>query len=807
MLKKSFRILSLLILYSNFFLCDHYSHAFSAAQVLGDAAEGLMQDFFVRSGWEPIQGQIGRQGFDGLFVKRDNSGNIRDVLSVESKHNTSKLGTNLVCGETQMSYKWHLCKIDSLIERSEQSNNTRMTRDLKQIRSQIVSRNYRARILNTVLSSNGELSIGISRINSRDGDVSIEPLSGGEKYKLQYTENQKINLSNPKNQFQRQIADNYFKQVDAALQKQGLSKDDRNKFLSDLQSNPGKLPQHLANIDNGINKSNPNPKPVQSLTSTTPERVQKVQALPKADNQPSSNKGWLQSQTEYNRPNSINSSPKPLGDKLNNFSSKVSNQVKKRAGKSFINSLKKGVGRGIQGGMAGGVVGPAGMAIGFFGGIAISMVADYLVEDAIASENDSQKDLVIAEIRQIQSATEERISAVENRMVKEFEILGEDIQNKHEITMTAIKENQKSILQLDVKVEAVSQKIDKLLSDLANGISLVQQGFDSLEQKLVVIEGKLDTILETVRATITAKFKNGVELFDYYESTKNEKYLESSLYSFLEFIHMIDGIKDKSNDDYFLRSLSCYYMIICNIEFASLDKSSAEKAGHCERAVNAFIDLTETSKDLSLVTASYLSLNDLNLDAATAKKLESHINKLYESSIRESLASCNFNAARNQSFMLDYIMNNESSYAKYVVKYLEAGRPVPEINFNDPIFQAIKQYFVGKSKSSNYLSLLDYAANIVNGSGQPTDFIDLLTTYDDVDLVKSSVRELVRSGYFHDALEILKFFNVDDDNFRLKSYLIIYKAINPQKKEQLKDLILSNPKSYSRDLIEWAGDI
>jgi len=63
----------------------------------------MMVRYFEHSGWTRIDGQVGRTGFDGLFVKYED-GVIKDVLIAESKYNTSTLqSTNF---GVQMSEEW-----------------------------------------------------------------------------------------------------------------------------------------------------------------------------------------------------------------------------------------------------------------------------------------------------------------------------------------------------------------------------------------------------------------------------------------------------------------------------------------------------------------------------------------------------------------------------------------------------------------------------------------------------------------------------------------------------------------------------
>lgn len=73
-----------------------------------------MHKFYTNTGWEQIEGEVGRNGIDGLYLKRK-QGVIREVLVAESKWNKSRLGRS---GENklvkQMSQEWVLGTMERL---------------------------------------------------------------------------------------------------------------------------------------------------------------------------------------------------------------------------------------------------------------------------------------------------------------------------------------------------------------------------------------------------------------------------------------------------------------------------------------------------------------------------------------------------------------------------------------------------------------------------------------------------------------------------------------------------------------------
>ena len=82
--------------------------------VNGYAAECVMHSFFAQSGWKRVEGEVGRNGIDGLYYKAKN-GRIIEVLVAESKWNKSRLGHS---GKNrllrQMSQEWVLKTLERL---------------------------------------------------------------------------------------------------------------------------------------------------------------------------------------------------------------------------------------------------------------------------------------------------------------------------------------------------------------------------------------------------------------------------------------------------------------------------------------------------------------------------------------------------------------------------------------------------------------------------------------------------------------------------------------------------------------------
>ncbi len=99
----------------------------------GNLAEVLMDDFYRKDGWEVMDGKRGRNGFDGLYVKRDSRGNISSFIIADAKSGNAKLSMTK-CGK-QLSSEWNQCNIKKLIkqELGKSPVNSRRITDLEQI--------------------------------------------------------------------------------------------------------------------------------------------------------------------------------------------------------------------------------------------------------------------------------------------------------------------------------------------------------------------------------------------------------------------------------------------------------------------------------------------------------------------------------------------------------------------------------------------------------------------------------------------------------------------------------------------------
>jgi len=161
--------------------------------VNGASAECVMHQFYTQSGWVQVEGEIGRNGIDGLYYKKKN-GVIKDVLVAESKWNTSRLGFSGK-GKTikQMSQKW----VARMLKRLQKYKSIpKYTSILKFVKNG----QYRARLFKMKPVGKESIQIIIYKIKNK-GLKTFE--------KIKETQLKPININAPKNRFEREIVKAY----------------------------------------------------------------------------------------------------------------------------------------------------------------------------------------------------------------------------------------------------------------------------------------------------------------------------------------------------------------------------------------------------------------------------------------------------------------------------------------------------------------------------------------------------------------------------------------------------------------------
>ena len=128
--------------------------------VNGASTECVMHQFYAQSGWIQVEGEIGRNGIDGLYYKKKN-GVIKDVLVAESKWNKSRLGRS---GKNkvvkQMSQEWVLRTMNKLIHKMPSKIYSTLKRFIEHDQ-------YRARLFRLKPKANNTIQISIYKIKNK----------------------------------------------------------------------------------------------------------------------------------------------------------------------------------------------------------------------------------------------------------------------------------------------------------------------------------------------------------------------------------------------------------------------------------------------------------------------------------------------------------------------------------------------------------------------------------------------------------------------------------------------------------------
>jgi hypothetical protein len=161
--------------------------------VNGYSAECVMHKLYTNSGWTRIEGQVGRNGIDGLYYKKHN-GIIKEVLVAESKWNKSKLGKS---GKNklinQMSQQWVWGTLQKLQKYKPMP-------EYASIKKLVKNDQYRARLFRMYPKGSDKVQIHIFEIKNK----------GSSSYDIKILNKLKpITMGKPKNRFQEGILSAY----------------------------------------------------------------------------------------------------------------------------------------------------------------------------------------------------------------------------------------------------------------------------------------------------------------------------------------------------------------------------------------------------------------------------------------------------------------------------------------------------------------------------------------------------------------------------------------------------------------------
>ena len=163
-----------------------------------------MDRYFQGSGWTRVEGQIGRQGIDGLYIKRD-GGVVKDVLIAESKYNSSPLGTTN--HGMQMSEEWTRRK---LVVLKAAYPDQPIYDDIGRY---VDAGAYRGVVWNMKVEDQA-LYIKVSKVKSKGGDVEISDAAGTDVEDLWVHPTNRIPLNGTGKGFEAQVAGWYRAELD-----------------------------------------------------------------------------------------------------------------------------------------------------------------------------------------------------------------------------------------------------------------------------------------------------------------------------------------------------------------------------------------------------------------------------------------------------------------------------------------------------------------------------------------------------------------------------------------------------------------
>jgi hypothetical protein len=181
----------------------------------GACGEAVSDVIFKSEGWTrlSIKPLNAAQGLDGVYVKRTLFGSISDVLFVESKAESSPLSYTQYGQQGSQSYiKGQLSRYDNEILSGLPTENP-LLKEYAEVQQFCLKRgNYPSRIVRTGFAD-GKLSVTMSPVTSPRQEEALlgEPT-------LQET----VDLANPKNSFQKKLANGFTRELNIGLEKSGL---------------------------------------------------------------------------------------------------------------------------------------------------------------------------------------------------------------------------------------------------------------------------------------------------------------------------------------------------------------------------------------------------------------------------------------------------------------------------------------------------------------------------------------------------------------------------------------------------------
>ena len=327
----------------------------------------------------------------------------------------------------------------------------------------------------------------------------------------------------------------------------------------------------------------------------------------------------------------------------------------------------------------------------------------------------------------------------------------------------AIKLNTQYINRLIQEQEILKQNISQnsyKISQIVSHLVSVDSNIQSLQEDIQSITYKIDTLNQLIQKNAkeikeikNGIFKTGVEQLNFYYETNDTKYLANAINDF----EMTKNIKNKE-----IIGLVDYYLIISHYENYLITKNNKELKAIEDEFSELENIVVKDDKKASLLINAYFAISD------NGYLKEKYKNILYDVVKKRIDLLCK---DRKFDSAVDLAMQFGD---KKLIKYANSKR---EKNYK-------------KYKNFYYIENVDKVLN------QNQNAL----------LNKEAVRFLYKKDAYLKALEILRNKRIEDEDFVLKAYLLIYKQLGYKKElKKLVHLILSND-TYSQKIKKYVKE-
>lgn len=157
----------------------------ATSKINGNSVEAVMHKIYTQGGYGRVHGEVGSNGIDGLYVKRNANGVITDVLVGEAKYNSARIKGN------QMTHEWVVDRMRKL--KSAYPNNP----EYGQLLRHMEHGNYR-RTLVHMTQEGSKLNLSQMQLGEKEGGLVAKK-----------TQTRTVDMKAPKNSFEQMVSNTY----------------------------------------------------------------------------------------------------------------------------------------------------------------------------------------------------------------------------------------------------------------------------------------------------------------------------------------------------------------------------------------------------------------------------------------------------------------------------------------------------------------------------------------------------------------------------------------------------------------------